>query len=239
MQMKQLIITFILLSFIITPAIAVEDAITNFVEIVPMPNSIVAGSTYQTEYSFTGMGSIDVEINFTINATEPIIVNNGDWSVFYVLNGVVVTPIEEYPGHFTGNSPIVVDNYELIIQFELLPSVTPGEYGSIVMVGGEQIEVYYPPDDDDGGRSSGQSPYTTSTPISLGTLAPTPTPTSSRTIIVNQTSGDNGTVEFTVIPEEPRSFLWYLLIPLFLIILILVYLYWKKKSEEEEEGVKK
>lgn len=239
MQIKHLIITLLLLSFIISPAIAAEDAITNFITIIPMPVNIVAGSTYQMEYSFTGTGSVDIEINFNITAPEltPVstsaipTVNFGDWYVFYVLNGVVITTTEEDPGHFTGTAPIVANNYELIIQFEPVPNVIPGEYGSIVTVRGEQIEVYYPPDDDnDNGGSSRRS-----TPTPLGTLAPTTVPTPIPTIIVHQTTDDNGTIEVIIIPDDPTNYWWYLLIPLFL-ILILVYLYWKKKSEEDKEG---
>lgn len=231
MNIKNLvIITFILLLFNISPSLA-DDSIINFQIEVPIPDTIIASSTYQTEYSFTSTRETNIEINFNISHSD---IKYNDWTVCFILNDTVIATNENYQGCFSSSIiNIPQDEYTLIISFRSLPNIKPDEYTFTTKLYSENeiVEIVKKKSSGNGGDWPIITPTPTITPTpistsspSTATLEPTPTPTS--TPIFNET---NVTIQPT--PEKPSLTHWIILLVTILMIITGILIYRNRRKE--------
>ena len=192
---------------------------------VDMPDSIVAGSTYQVEYTFTTSHAMNVSINFSAIHIEP---NFDDWDVCYVLNNSVIVPYEPSPGQFTsGEISVNASEHDLIITFSSVPNLTPGEYMfKIDIVSDEDVpEQATPKKSSGGGRRYYPTPTPTPSPVNA-----TPEPTQTAVVNDDTNVSDDNVSEAPQEPDKENKFLYGLLG--IIAVTILIYLYSLHKKQE-------
>lgn len=174
MNIKIIILTITLLSFISTAS--ADNPISDFKTIIPIPDNIVAGSTYQSEYTFIVIHQTTVFINFTIEHPD---VNYDDWYIYYILNKNIITPNETSPGTFSSDElTLLAGDFNLTLYIQPIPNVNYSEYNYDLSLNPVNIPIPptpSTPDDDSFGGFGGRRRF-------LSTPTPTPNATEMSTI---------------------------------------------------------
>lgn len=187
--------------------------------ITDMPENMVAGSTYQVNYTFTTSHQMNVSINFSAMHTET---NFGDWDVWYVLNGSVIVPHEPIPGQFTsGDISVNASEHSLIITFSSVPNLAPGEHVfTIDIISDEDAPEQATVKKSSGGGRKYPTPTPTPTPSQVNA---TSEPTQTAIVDDGTNVSDDNVSEAPQEPDKDNTILYGIIGVI--VAAILIYLY--------------
>ena len=130
--MKGIAVLAVLLVMVSVSPLAAAGPIENLVVVQDFPDTIVAGSGYQTHYRFDNAADEEVSLAFMLNFTNPDHpVNAGEFSVSMGLNSEVLSCTEREPGSFIcddGGEEVIIEpgsTNDLFVNTSSLPPLYP------------------------------------------------------------------------------------------------------------------
>jgi len=170
----------VIVSMLLLSGIAASAEVEDFQAIQDFPTQMVAGSTYEAQYTFRSTNSVPIQVNLSVS--HPLLDETGEWFVSVTLDGDKIICTEVSAGNFsTDECYIEAREHDLIISVSSLPNILPDTYNITVEIWSKKVMVYTSPPVGGGRRAT---PTLTATP----TITPTATPTATPTVIPTPTA---------------------------------------------------
>jgi len=201
-------------------------AIQDFKVIQDFPTQMVAGSTYEAQYTFRSTDSVPLQVNLSIS--HPLI-EEEEWFITVTLDGGEVNCTEVSAGNFSiEECQVGTGEHDLRITVSSLLNILPDTYDITMEIWSSKVMVYSTSPVGGGSRAA-----PTPTPSPTPTVTPTPTPTVTPTV--------TPTITPTVTPTPtPVSFIEFIMgrpgamaVPgfeaVFAILGLLTMAYWRQR----------